>query len=222
VTFGLANNPPFVPVPQNIGRSSGVVGGIQAGYNFQINPMWVIGVEADFNGADVRGGATLPQVGGNPTAQSVLVTTQRLDWFGTVRGRLGITPIDKLLIYGTGGLAVGEQKATVSATGTMITNIVADASAVFCLGGPCIAGSGSRTSTGWAAGGGFEYALWSNMSIKAEYLYMELGRVRAQVSAVAPSSFNNPALSADFGTGKYQIARVGLNWRFGSPVVAKY
>jgi outer membrane immunogenic protein len=228
---GLGTGPigSVTPLPVGIGHSSGFIGGGQIGYNFQFSPKWVIGIEADLDGADVRGSATIPQIGGDPLNHTNLVASRRLDWFGTVRGRLGITPFDRLLIYGTGGLAFGEEKGTASLNNldafTFATGFHrADGSSIDCFAAsPCAAGSGSRTSAGWAVGAGFEYAFWNNLSIKAEYLHLELGGLTAQMGPVIiPTFVNNPAFQANFGIGRYDIFRVGMNYRFNSAVVAKY
>ncbi|TDX65744.1 outer membrane immunogenic protein [Methylosinus sp. sav-2] len=77
------------------GDVSGVVGGGQIGYNYQISPLFVVGLETDFQGTSLRsnngfGNASLP-------------------WFGTVRGRAGFALLEsKLFVYGTGGFAYGE------------------------------------------------------------------------------------------------------------------
>ena len=65
-------------------NSSGFFGGGQVGFNWQMAPAWVIGVETDFDGADITGNATASAtVGATATAGT------KLDWFGTVRGRAG-------------------------------------------------------------------------------------------------------------------------------------
>ncbi|MBY6243594.1 outer membrane protein [Methylosinus sp. Sm6] len=79
------------------GDFSGVVGGGQIGYNYQLSPLFVVGLETDFQGTSLstNNGWRAPQVS--------------LPWFGTVRGRLGFTLFDsRLLVYGTGGFAYGE------------------------------------------------------------------------------------------------------------------
>jgi outer membrane immunogenic protein len=81
------------------GNVSGVVGGGQIGYNYQLSPLLVIGVETDFQGTSLsRSGWA---------GQSV-----SLPWFGTVRGRAGLALLDsRLFVYGTGGFAYGEVKS---------------------------------------------------------------------------------------------------------------
>lgn len=134
--------------------AGGFLGGIQAGYNWQSGPV-VYGVEADFQGAAVEGFYT----------QFNLADT-KVDWFGTLRARFGYTPVDRILLYGTAGLAYG--------------NITTDL-----FNG--ITGS-SKTKAGWTVGAGAEYALDTNWTVKTEYLYTDFGR-----STIMPDAGNDIA-----------------------------
>jgi len=86
----------------------GFIGGGEIGYNWQFAPQWVAGIEADISGAGIKGsdtksGASL--AGGFPFTQLVTASVaaqEKVDWLGTVRGRLGFTPLDRFLVYGTG------------------------------------------------------------------------------------------------------------------------
>src|SRR4051794_13678074 len=105
----------FVLQPQaHDAEPDGIIGGGQVGFNWQWNKWVVFGAEADFQGSDMNGSKTVSPLfdinGGMPPDQldSFLVTQERIDWFGTVRGRIGFTPWCRLLIYGTGGLAYGD------------------------------------------------------------------------------------------------------------------
>lgn len=69
------------------GNTDGFLGGLQAGYNWQLSRNWVFGVEADISGTDIN----------NPTPVHV-------DYLGTLRARVGYT-WDRTMVYGTGGLA---------------------------------------------------------------------------------------------------------------------
>ena len=115
----------------------GLVGGT-VGYNWQWD-QFVAGLEADLDWADV---------GDNDPATG---TRGRLNYLGTVRGRLGYA-FDRVLLYGTGGLAYGGVK----------------------LSSPF--GSHDETQVGWTVGGGVEFAVWRNLSAKIEYRYTDLGR----------------------------------------------
>ena len=92
----------------------GVLGGAQIGYNWQLSPNWLIGLEADFQGSDIKGSVTSP-------ANILFSTTaqQKVEWFGTVRARLGVLATEKLLVFATSGLAYGSvnDSASLAATG---------------------------------------------------------------------------------------------------------
>jgi outer membrane immunogenic protein len=128
----------------------GVTGGLFAGGNYQTGPL-VLGVEADIELADIKGGFNDPALGG--------AGNTRIDWQGSVRGRLGFAA-DKALFYGTGGLAY----ANISHT---YNNLVA---------GTAETTAGVRT--GWTAGAGVEMAVTQNILVRAEYRYTDFGKYR--------------------------------------------
>lgn len=191
--------------------ATGFVGGGQIGYNWQFRPNWVAGIEADIDFSNVRGSTTFPTGNGAMPGYA----DRRLEWFGTVRPRLGFLPTDQLLIYATGGLAYGQTKAS--------SNFTMGNGAIFrgfpeafinCPGfGGCVAGSNSRTFAGWTLGAGFEYALWSNVSLKAEYLYVKLPGETVLMTVVPPSS-GNALVSAVFDEKAFQVVRAGVNYKF--------
>lgn len=193
---------------------NGFVGGGQAGYNWQ-RENWLFGLEADIQGSDERGRGDACTVAGCPAGTAVFTANYKLDWFGTVRGRIGFLPTERILLYATGGLAYGQLSA----------NVPAD---------PTIVGWGA-TRAGWTVGAGAEAAIDNHWSVKLEYLYMDLGDVGSSSSSATTvtNALNTPRL--DFNTvttttlaGAFHthftdnILRVGLNYRFGGPVVARY
>ena len=124
----------------NFNLSGGVIGGT-AGFNWQTGQV-VLGIEGDVDWSGVSGTtATLCPAG----------CTTRNDWLGTARGRVGYA-FDRFLPYVTGGLAVGDIKAST----------------------PGFAGA-SQTNLGWTIGAGMEVAIVGNWSAKAEYLHVDLG-----------------------------------------------
>jgi len=202
----------------------GFSGGGQIGYNYQFTPGsgFVIGFEADAQYVDfVRNRnrfafATVPGGGINPGS---LVFSPNgiatLDFFGTVRGRIGYA-WDRTLIYGTGGFAYGS-------------------------GGGREFGLPSTTSnsfqTGWAAGGGIEYALagdsWLNffrasaVTFRVEGLYVNLERENRNLGVFTitpnntPLSVFSPGVSLVSGpavrrTSEFAVVRAGVNYKFGS------
>jgi len=104
-------------------------------------------------------------------------------WLATARGRIGYAGFDSFLPYITGGAAFGDIEATNSALS-----------------------SASKTKVGWTLGGGVEYAMWSRWSVKAEYLYVDLGSFDCGLacSAVTPDNVSFTA----------SLVRAGLNYRF--------
>jgi outer membrane immunogenic protein len=139
----------------------------------------------------------------------------RIAWFGTVRGRLGVAS-DRLLIYGTGGLAYGRVSldASMSTSGSTFTTA--------CIAGVCnppdgpfgfaqaATLSGGKVNYGWTAGGGFEWAAARNLSFKAEYIYLDLGSV--DVSSIVGVGVGRPAaMHARFND---HVVRIGFNYRF--------
>jgi outer membrane immunogenic protein len=84
-------------------NSSGFLAGGQMGYNWQAGS-WVFGVEADIQWSNIKG--ELDASANTPLGALALSAGSELEWFGTVRGRLGYT-WDRLMVYGTGGFAYG-------------------------------------------------------------------------------------------------------------------
>jgi outer membrane immunogenic protein len=181
---------------------AGFVGGAQLGYNWQ-NGNWLVGFETDFQGTGQRDSACvnlcefgIPGILG--TVNSIV--TQKLPWFGTVRGRLGAT-FDRTLFYVTGGLAYGRVDTSISLVDGAFTSVT----------------SASTTRAGWTAGAGVEAALWGNWTGKIEYLYVDLGSQTLFPPNVARVSDTVSLNLRD------HIVRLGLNYRFGpdaGPVAA--
>lgn len=182
--------------------ADGVVGGGQIGWNMMFAPTWLLGVEADIQGANQRGRSTT-DLSGFFGPGSFTAVDSRLNWFGTVRGRLGWTATPETLLYVTGGYAYGQVETRNSSS---IPN--------FFAGGNILQGSrASGIKDGWTVGGGIETRLWnSNWTAKAEYLYMDLGNQGTRnVVGVVPFTLNH-ASNVDF---KDHIVRVGLNYKLG-------
>ena len=119
--------------------------------------------------------------------------TQAIDWFGTLRGRLGWAH-GPVLVYATGGLAYGHIK-----TDEVVNTIPF-------LTGVTTMGSFSQTKIGWTAGAGVEGHLFGNWTAKAEYLYVNLGKLNCGISC--------GALVTDNVSFTTNIVRAGVNYRF--------
>jgi outer membrane immunogenic protein len=199
---------------QTLNRGGFTMGG-ELGYNWQIG-MFVLGVETDIGG--VTGGTHVANFGLingtlSPAGTFFPFRLGQRDsngLYGTARGRLGIA-FDRALIYGTGGLAYTSGTAFFSYT-----------DGLFPAGG--VAGAGNKV--GYVVGGGLEYALTNNVSVKGEFLYTQFGRVSANGLIV---NFANPNFTNTFASSvrvQEYTARVGINYRFNwfnqPPVVARY
>lgn len=121
---------------------SGMLAGLTLGYNFQTGT-WVWGLEGDIDYSTIKGSTS--------TVCSPACETKN-SWLSTARVRLGYAGWNNWLPYLTGGLAMGDIKAT--------------------QGGASL----TKTKTGYALGVGVEYAFMGNWSTKLEYLYADLGK----------------------------------------------
>jgi len=201
------------PIPVD---PSGLVGGGQVGYNWQFNQAWLAGLEADFDFADVHGsGAVTYSFHPGPQGFQPLTTTtanERVDWFGTVRARLGYLPTNNLLIYGTGGFAYGK----VSQNGSLFNDFFSDTEDDgTCPVGICFTGASTHIVPGWTAGGGLEYALWKNWTVKAEYLYIRLRGSNFTENVLLPGFTNASASYLAQGSDiVLNVVRGGLNYKF--------
>lgn len=167
------------------GSMNGVIGGGQIGYNWQMNNL-VLGVEADFQGSGERASGTGTLTAPAPLGIFGVNETDRVRYFGTVRGRLGFA-WDRTLLYVTGGYAY--------------TNIGADVSAT--VGGVTTTASSNTTKSGYTVGAGLEYAFAGPWSVKAEYLYIDTGNQAVTLLGVT----DNLRI-------RNNIGRVGINYRF--------
>ena len=139
----------------------GFTGGGQAGYNWQVDRT-VFGIEADINYNGVNDVNSVNRVLAAPLVGSIIHSeTDKIGWFGTVRGRLGWAVVPNFLLYGTGGLAYGQVRSA--------------SSVLFTSAGDTYVGSMDSTRVGWTAGAGGEWMIAPNWSVKAEYLYVDLG-----------------------------------------------
>src|SRR6185312_10786467 len=165
---------------------SGGLGGAHAGYNWQWDHM-VLGIEGDAEGADVNGsltGALAPRLGGIPgTAKT------NMDFDASIRAKLGYA-FDRILVYGTGGVAFGDVRTS------------------FFVPGPGTVGSTSDVRVGWTAGGGVAYAITPNWDFGVEYRYTDLGSKNV-VFPLAGLTGNN--------SFNFSAVRAVLSYRFAPP-----
>jgi len=198
----------------------GVFGG-QIGYNWQIDRTWVVGLETDIQWTGQRGNNQFCLTAGCPLGTFVANADYRLQWFGTARARAGILVDPRVLLYATGGLAYGQVKADYSAG---------------MVGLPLGSVSTTTTRAGWTVGAGVEAGFWDNWTVKAEYLYVDLGSVSTGAlggsSTVILTDTPTTAITTVIDTSvaatssvrmRDNIFRVGINYRFApAPLVARY
>jgi outer membrane immunogenic protein len=199
------------PFPQEFTSSSssasGILGGGQLGFNYEFVSHWVAGVEADIDWAHITGSSSACEF----TAAGVTSCSNaasKIDYFGTVRGRLGYA-FGNVLLYGTGGFAWAHHSNAVTLT---------------CQGSGCPGttlpfatntSSASSTPDGWTAGGGVEWLFLPNWTVRAEYLHLQFNSDSQNFSftgtvAGFPLIANSHAsLRTDL-----DIARVGVNYLF--------
>jgi outer membrane immunogenic protein len=205
---------PFSPTAKF--HPSGVRAGGYVGYNWQVSPSWVFGLEGDAAWADnsktVRGipGTFGPNgFGGGPLAATLALDSTRVreGADGSIRVRAGYLISPTWLLYATGGVAF--QEVSMNAA---------------CLGSAnnaswCIAvrnETASSTRVGWTVGGGAEVMLSSNWLLRGEYRYSDFGTLSHLFFA---TTVDQVLASTRFHTN---TATIGIAYKFGGPVVARY
>lgn len=196
----------FVPVSfpgrmEGYSLGSAIVG-LQGGYNFLINPMWLVGIEGDFSGGwgDASSSAELTVF--DSTNDSYLfrrTSIVKLGWQGTIRGRIGYVS-GPWLFYGTGGVAFIHVKWSDSSFITALSG--------FLPVDPTIAAvSASKVLTGGVAGFGVEYMFSPMWTGRVEYLYENFGGFNT-LQGFGPQI-------GRLGIGDVHVVRFGLNYKVG-------
>jgi len=218
--FGV--NVQYIATPSGTGGSGGLAGG-GAGCNWQ-NQRWVVGAEADIDWAHISGSATRSSFGQFSTGPGGLYTSINntgtaneqvsLRWLSTFRARAGFAVQDHLLLYVTGGLAVGG----INTQGSVTTS-----SPFAGFSNPAWTGSDSTVKAGGVVGGGTEWAFADRWTAKVEYLWYDLGHVSHQLNCTAtnfPQSACGPGgvFFATLGSASSSVLgsifRVGINYKF--------
>jgi opacity protein-like surface antigen len=184
---------------------NGWLGGGLIGYNYQMG-QWLWGIEADFSGANIHGSGTVSGVGvaqrngGAAAATNFVTAGEKIDFFATVRGRLGMLATPNFLFYATGGLAVGDVKYNGQFHyATPVDYIVSD----------------SATRVGWTVGAGLEYLIMPLWTVRAEYLYYDLGNHSVVSGFGVPAT---PPFQSQFDFHTHgSIARAALTYKLGGP-----
>jgi outer membrane immunogenic protein len=179
--------PSLLPGVSATGHVDGFLGGGQAGCNLQFGGNWVIGIEGEGSAADIRGDLTRTILGITGTGSA------KTNWIASATGRLGWA-WDRWLIYGKGGAAWAHDEYSL-----VIPVFLEQETA-------------NQTRTGWTVGGGVEWAVWNNWSVKAEYDYYDFGTSSVTLDgtfAGAPIAVPGVEIRQRISVGK-----LGINYRF--------
>jgi outer membrane immunogenic protein len=201
------------PVPGTsigVNGGPGVVGGAQAGCDYQFANNWVIGIAGDFSGADLHGVTNDPFFAGKNGGPATL--NSRTESLATVTGRLGYA-WDRVLIYGKGGAAFARDRYS-------LNNFVS-VGGDFCNNGVAFVACNTTATTdrfGWTAGVGIEWGFAPNWSALVEYNHYGFDSKRVSFDHAGPPGVFPLDVRQDI-----DVVKVGINYRFGSPlVVARY
>jgi opacity protein-like surface antigen len=208
-------SPSGLPGSFNFNTQGFMVGG-QVGFNKQWGS-FVFGAIADYDyldGAKASQSTSGVYTGAAPSAVPFAASqSQQLQSLGTIRARVGFTPIDDMLVYATAGLAFGQTQTSTNLTfgGPVPINPPNNTWPA----GSSLAGSRNDTAVGWAAGGGVEYALGPQWSIEGEFLYYDLGDAHTVGTAnfITADGEGTPNSDSTFAFKGYTL-RLGLNYEF--------
>ncbi len=179
--------------------AAGLLGGVQAGYNWQFSSDILVGLEADIQASAIEGDLSIDfsdESGELGTREFDAEIGTTLDWFATLRPRLGWVR-DRLLVYVTGGAVWGHTTSTLSAS---------------LDGDEVLDTSPSTDRLGWTIGAGVEAAFNQSITMKVEYLYTDLGS--EEIADIDFGDGDVPyTFSADSDVTFHQV-RAGLNFHF--------
>jgi outer membrane immunogenic protein len=237
VTVGVNTSPiaSSFTIPSFAGSNTespdGFIGGGQIGYNWQFSPIWVVGLEADFQGSAEKNHNILtsnfsvpPTVGPslNAAGTTVLDYSTKIEWFGTARLRAGyVWGNGNVFSYFTGGLAYG--KVDLGGTSTVSGTVTGCASPCPLAFSTVHTIGHSNDNAGWVLGYGTEGRLGSsNWTWKVESLYMDLGHLNDTDSATASCGRETACVITHVTGGQTitnthftdWILRGGLNYQF--------
>ncbi len=176
----------------NSASATSWVGGAHAGYNWQ-NNSWVYGIETDISGMHLNSAMNTALTDGLTTAN----TNADVNWYGTLRGRLGWTQ-GPVLFYGSAGLAYGRE--ALNSSMSMPSAPLSPST------------STSPVRSGWVAGGGVDYHWTPNVVVGVQYQYVDLGSVSLASSTTIAGPFTL-AQSAN-AHAQFQVVTVGISWLF--------
>jgi outer membrane immunogenic protein len=182
-------------------RATAFIGGAHIGYNDQVMPDWVVGLEGDYSWTKADGTITQPWIapGGGAVGAGVQTSmSANLKWIASARLRVGYLLTPSVMAYATGGGAW----ANIGYSGTATNN----------GGGYLVNFNSSSTQTGYVAGGGLEWMMTDNWTVRAEYLYYQFGK-GPNVDASLPSAGGLPS-NFVWAKPAVSVAQAGLSYKF--------
>jgi outer membrane immunogenic protein len=186
----------FSEYTANYSSQGGLAGG-EIGYNWQ-SGNFVLGIEGDLSWTGIRGNdAAQIANGAFPGITTSAVDQDNLRWVGTLRARGGFT-VDRWLMFFTGGYAFGDILHTNTDPVNGVDKFTVQAN-------------------GLTAGAGIEYAITNNLIGKFEYRYYNFNGYNRGGNQLTP----NGQIPYTTET-TYSVVTIGLDYKFGAPVVAKY
>jgi outer membrane immunogenic protein len=181
------------------------------GWNWQVAPHWVVGIEGDVGFANrttsLSGFPFGPDVASSGFAADKF--SVKTSWDASARGRLGFLVTPSALLYATGGPA-WQHFAVVSTCAGLFP----------CVGfgfTPAVIAA-STTKTGGTFGAGFESALWGHWLLRGEYRFSEFGSAPFSIARSSTISFFNPTIDNVAVAMRTHTATFGLAYKFGDAV----
>lgn len=207
------NLPAWIANDNPVGfESASLRGGIYAGFNWQVSPVWVLGLEADF--ALARNSKTHSGIPGTWVpgggAPGLDTSTVRQDWDAGIRARVGYLVNPNWLVYMTGGVSWTDLEATAYCGSAFPVG--------WCTGGGLFAGTSQTVSamrTGWTLGAGLEWMMTPNWLIRGEYRYADYGTLKGTYFAGNNGfAIDGDALSTSVNL-RTHTALFGVAYKFG-------
>ncbi len=189
--YGFFNDENLDGVYSNNKSEGGFVGGGQFGYNYQMGSI-VLGLEADIQYASLSRKAFDSAYTRYGYVDGEF--KNEVSWYGTVRPRIGFVPMDRLMIFVTGGLAYGQVENSVSVVARNGSYNAQE--------------SKDDTRIGWTVGAGAEYAVTNNITVRGEYAYVDLG-------SKDQAFFAGREIPAYLSTNNnFHVVRAAVNYKF--------
>jgi outer membrane immunogenic protein len=194
--------------PQAIGGSNanGAVFGAQAGYNWQFNPAWVIGIEGDVDGAGTGTAHNVTTTSSlEPLGNVGFGASSKLDYLISVRGRIGYVWGQGLLYFTGGGAWAGFTHDGIVSTNTAPGAV-----------GQSVVDNWTSNASGYVIGGGYEWMVADHWTVRGEYLYYNFSSNNNNRPFSYPvcADGNACGASVNFGNTNISVARFAVNYKF--------